>query len=376
MITEQLMGLGDWSLTLRPDTPRSILNLLDVRAEGFGQLTVLPARFPREALTQAILLDLALYSGVYLGQAGKHTLRGCGPAMWLGDADGKGNNPTGPTSHTNGTLSQWMTSIKPSSITAGTYTNGSLPLLTWTMTRMSRRAAADYVCAALGAEWQVTHGLVLNAGTAANLYGSSPVALLAERASSFDIPELDCSIVPDSDVEDYTTHTFVIGGAGTGSAGPATNVYDDWLGNDVVQRRIIEDSSTEATEEATVAAAQLDLYDEIRTSLQVTCRSPLPTITAPVGSPVWIYDIEHGLYDAANSLQSNGETIFPKSARVVACQWPVLDGCGVYLANQSADIVDLSDWVIPEQGDSTITLDYTPRPLGPRLASSRLRAAA
>ena len=60
-VTERVMALGDWSLTLTPETPDVLLKQI---ATPFSQIVITPARFNPETVTDTVIADAALYAGV------------------------------------------------------------------------------------------------------------------------------------------------------------------------------------------------------------------------------------------------------------------------------------------------------------------------
>ncbi len=54
---------GDWSVGLKPDTPRSILDSIDIRTYAFASIVVTPVEFDSDNYTDAAMLDAARYTG-------------------------------------------------------------------------------------------------------------------------------------------------------------------------------------------------------------------------------------------------------------------------------------------------------------------------
>ena len=84
-VTERVMSLGDWSLTLTPETPDVLLKQI---ATPFSQIVITPTRFNPETVTDTVIADTALYAGVVLRPGPQRTLGGCSLAWYLGDDNG------------------------------------------------------------------------------------------------------------------------------------------------------------------------------------------------------------------------------------------------------------------------------------------------
>ena len=89
-VTEIRQALGEWSLSLRPGTPRELLDAIS--ANAFGHVAILPGRVNPATVGDG-LLAAARYVGVYRGRTDEdgRELRGVGMAAWLGDEDDKGD---------------------------------------------------------------------------------------------------------------------------------------------------------------------------------------------------------------------------------------------------------------------------------------------
>ena len=87
-VTERVMAAGDRSITLSSETPRKLLEAINVEAIGFSTLVILPAHLDVRAHTDADLLALARYTGIYRRQEGL-TLSGAGLPTLMGDEPGE-----------------------------------------------------------------------------------------------------------------------------------------------------------------------------------------------------------------------------------------------------------------------------------------------
>ena len=75
-VTERVMAAGEWSLELVEDTPRRVLEAIDIEVSGFGQLVILPSWLDPRNHTDATLLGLARYTGLFRKQDGDFRLGG------------------------------------------------------------------------------------------------------------------------------------------------------------------------------------------------------------------------------------------------------------------------------------------------------------
>ena len=364
-ITERVMLPGSWSLNLDPNTPPSVLATVDLASAAFGHIIVTPTHLGTEAVSGATLLAASRYTGILRERPSKYELGGPGLAAWIADEDGKGDVLESALTKVAGTFVQWVTDLRPSSLDAGTYTaiGGTL---SHTFDRINRREALDYVCTYFGAEWKVDPTGTLHAGTAANLFTSTPTVVVQPRSGGKDlnVTGINAEVGVARDMDDYTTRVFLIGGAGTGSANisPATS-FKDLNGNAVDLTRIIESTDTGAGNENTVAQGQLNRFTAQRRALTLSSDVYDLGQDIDVGDAIYVYDPEQGLTDTANQVQYRGQVIFPLSTRCLGRTWPVRRGMGVYFRAPDAGgtITDLTDWVAWESGATTVEVGATPR---------------
>lgn len=354
-----------WSLRLSETTPRSVLDALDPTYYAFGHIIITPNRIDDPGITAAGLLSVARYTGIYRSRPSHFELGGPGLAAWLGDEDGKGD-VVGGSYTANQSFVNWVTAINYAAFTAGTYTAiGGPGNLNHTLTDISRRDALNFVCDFYTAEWRVTPAGVLDAGPVANLFVTTPTAVVQRMSGGRDInvtgikADLDLS----RDFDDYTTDVRVNGATTTGTA-TSSPPYLDLLGNPVIFTRIIDSPETIAAHVNAVAQAQLNRFTDPRK--QVTLSSDMYDIGADfvVGDEINVYDPDLGLVDTTNDVIYRGETIYPISIRCLGMTWPVQQGMGVYFRAPTAggEITDLTDHVLWETGATTIEVGALPRP--------------
>lgn len=371
MITERLRGIGSWSLRLIPETPQSVLRQLNLTSAAFGHVIVTPTHIDPLAVTP---LSVARYTGVYLSGPWNGELAGGGLALWLEDADGKGElvESFSPGAQT---FTQWVNLCVPD---PGTVLDigldaGSIEAIagsiTHTMTRIGRRETLDLICDHFGAEWRTTPQGLVDAGTPSYLFATIPtVAAIAGNGGrdsnivGLPNPEFDYQV----DAEDYTTQVVLFGNSGNATANisPATS-YRGLYGGLVFRERFIESSAVLTGNEAAAAQAQLNRFTSLQRNLTVS--SDVYDIGRDLepGDNLYVYDPDSGLIDTANQLQYRGELIRPVIVRVHGYTWPVRQGMGVYYRRQTgastSTNLDLTEWVEYESGPVRLDVGSPPR---------------
>lgn len=372
-INQVKQALGQWTLGLRDDTPKEILDAL----EPFGHVAVVPGRVDVRSAADG-LLDAARYVGVYRGRSDgeNFTMRGCGMEMWLGDEDGKGDIYTTTISASATTFANTIRALLPAS---GSVTEGTLHSVPGTFTGSfkfeSPRSAITYVTDTFGTEtfpvsWRVNGDGTLDAGRDTDLYVTTPVAMLVRKDPGRDMSLVGFQgrMVLDTDVEDYTTEVLLLAeGEGesivTASASQSTP-YNDIHGNDVVFRRIVSESTTDATNAPARAALQLNRFKNPRYGVDLSTDAYDVTGDFVVGDTIYVFDPDAGFIDEANEVYWQGNPINPIALKVVEMTWPVPEGWTVgFRRSTDGEWVDLSDYYKGESGGTTITVGEFSRSL-------------
>lgn len=375
-VTEQIMAQGGWSLQLRQDTPREILDLIvpfSVVCVTAGRLALNSYSFPLSGgfATDYTLLGQCRYVGVVEWPGPQTTIGGSGLAMLLGDASGRcfdmGNSaqlPEGDIGFSSTDLSFWLDDItagsglrsggsKTANLFGGPFAFQSTP-----------RSVLDWVADATGCEWRVNNDLTVDLDEYDVLYGTTPGVVITKHGQGREIGYVaaEGDVRVSIDVEDYTSKVIVLGAAGRASSGGASPYYGvDW-GQALIVRRVVSDQSIAAGTESTVAASILSLYSGPRREVELTTDLFDVSGEIGVGSLVYLFDQELGLYDTSvTPIQFRGRWIQPLTVRCTGLDWPVRSGMGVYCrywnATTSAyEWTDLTEFVIPEDGAATIRL--------------------
>ena len=283
-VTERVMAAGEWSIELSPDTPGQLLEAIDIEKAAFGQLVILPTHLDPRNHTDAGMLSVARYSGIYRRQEGDFRLAGAGSAILMGDEDGKGDIFEVDRTVSDGWLSQWVTSLRPISLNAGTvYSPGGS--YDGSFFLVNSRQAFEKINASFGVEWRVKPDFTLDVGSVDSLYGANPALMVTHglNISGRDLSPLPgnmSSVAPvvgvstvdtgwDRDFEDFTTKiVYVTENTVTTDTEVVTNqggvwkedVYDpdldEWVMTNVGQNAATTDTVTEVTTETVVTSVE------------------------------------------------------------------------------------------------------------------------
>jgi hypothetical protein len=361
-IKQVSQALGDWSLTLRQDTPRHVLDRLDY----LGHIAVMPGRVDASMLSDN-LLAAARYVGVYRGRAAgdEYALAGAGLAFWLGDEDDKGDILEAAVTLSGDTFADSVTALLPA---GGAVVAGTIHAQPGTYTGTHRwetpRKALTYLTGLFEAEWRVNNDATLDAGTVAQLYVTTPKVMLVRKESGG--RELARVAIPgrmrlETDVEDYSTRVVVLAeGEGdavaTGEADALTVPYKDLHGNTAVQTRLVSSAETTAGNADAVAQLQLNRFTNPRAAATLDADAYDVTGDLTVGDYLAVYDPDNGFYDLNNSAYWMGREINPIYLRCTELSWPVPAGWTVAFRRANGDWLDLSEYYQPETGQTRITV--------------------
>lgn len=361
-VTERLMKPGQFTVRLNPNAPASVF----AAVEKFDHIVITPTRLANfSGFSDANILAQAMYTGVVTAKPDVTELSGRGLGFWLGTDEGLGDLLDVKVSNTAATLSTWVTSLRPASLSAGTVTNTGTNL-TYDYQYVSRREALDHACRAMGAEYRINPAFTLDAAAPATLFANytTPKAVITRKPGGpqgtlTGIQAAD--VIRGTDVLGYTTKVIVLGKSGDGkqiASGSATQAtsYKDGLNGSVVMERFVNAPLEPAANVANYAQSVLNLFSATqRSSLTLTSDTYAASLRVKVGDRVYVYDQRAGLTDSANQLNWRGELITPVILRCKAMTWPILRNYGVYARRSGATPVytDLSDWVLYEDGATT-----------------------
>lgn len=343
--------LGQWSLTLRADSPPGIASTLDL----LGHIAVIPGHVNVVERGDECL-SLARYVGVLrqVDADAKLALSGSGLAFWLGDEDGGGSVIEAPgVALTGATFAAAVAAVLPASGrtgAAGTIHTGVAGTITTTRVWETRRTALDWLCDTMGGEWRIgTTGLV-DAGPASALFRTTPECIVARR----DLAGVDMGrralagdVSSSLDARTYTSRVVVVAeGMATGSADAPTIPFKDLHGADVALTRLIDErDGTEGGNAAARASAALQLFSATRRSMRLSVSDFDVAGDITPGDVIWCYDPQAGILDPANEIPFRGRLIHPAAVRALALTWPVTRDYTVGFRRADGSWVDLSPWV-------------------------------
>lgn len=372
-VTEIRQSLGSWSLTLRRDIRKDVLD----RLTYFGHIAVIAGQVNPSEYGDA-LLSQARYVGVYRGRdsVDDFTLTGSGMAFWLGDEDKKGDVFETAVSFTAASFATAIAGLLPP---GGAITSGTIHSVPGTYTATHRwvtpREALDYATdtfstAADPAEWRVNGDGTIDAGLVADLFVTTPKALLVRRPSGRDLRRvvLPGAMTLSRDVQDYTTRVVLLA-EGEGDAiaiGDADLVgvtAKDIHGNLIKQTRITSESETSATNADARAQLMLNRFSTPRASVDLASSAYDIKSDFVVGDYIDVFDPDNGFVDTAREIVWEGERYNPVKIRCVEMTWPIVSDYTVAFRDINGSWVDLTPWFVPESGDTTIVVGELPSSL-------------
>jgi hypothetical protein len=388
-VTEVKQALGTWSLQLRPETPREILDA--IAANPFGHVAVLPGRIDPAAAGDG-LLSAARYVGVYRHRRATedgHELSGAGMAFWLGDEDGKGAVLTTAVSSASASFSTAVTALIPTDrLTVGTLY--AIPGSgTWTNTAqyVSNRDALTYVTDSYSTDtvpvsWRVNGNGTVDAGRDSDLFITTPRALLVRKDGSagreLAVQGLSGTLETEQDVEDYTTRVVLLaegdGSSTVTASASAASPYFNLKGNPVVITRLVSEYETSGGNAASRAQLQLNRFTTPRKAVNLSTEEFDVKGTFSVGDTIMVYDPDTGFVDPTRETTWKGQPINPAALSVTELTWPIPVGWTVAFRTGTGTWLDLSRYYVPEGGSTTVVvggisralLDSASQPVGSR----------
>lgn len=388
------MDNGQWSVTLKPNTPRSFLNG-DAASSNYmyATLVVTPLHHDVGAISDSNLLATARFAGVYLEQSDDgYTMKGEGLPWWLGD-ENNGDMYTGAdTSNAAATFSSCITNRVlnfANGMTAGTVDSTTGTLSVVSKAGQTRRQTLDTVCAAFDYEWRVNPDFTLDAGQRFDLFDSNAVIFTQDGGRDGNIVGLRSELSLDSvSGEEYRTDMEVNWNEGVtngtasntppttwrtpaGTVPVLTSVLDTGQRGKIRGRRTIAKiaawilkNQNRASVVAQHEANQVNSY-EYQITAEVDEYDPLRFFS--VGDTAYVYDLNRGIVDTGNEVYYRGSALHPQQIRIVSVEWPFQEGMGVYLVRYFGDggsnrsILDLTPRVLFEESTTTVTLSTNVR---------------
>lgn len=360
MISEGLMRLGGWEVSLLPEAPQEVVDAL----EFFGHVAFIPGRVDVRAYEDE-LLTMARYVGVVRSRqkgAGGAVVGGSGMAYWLGDEDDKGAIYETAKTFSGATFANTIRDLLPASVSEGTL--HSVPgSYTGSHVFVTPKNAINYVASTFGAEWRVNGDGSLDAGLAEDLWQTEPTSVIVRRGAGrdFTLRAVDGDLATEVDTKLFSTRVVILAeGEGdsiaTGSADLAANPYLDLFGNPVVKTRLVSESETSSLNADARAQLQLNRFSGTRKKLDLSTGTYEVEGEFRAGDTVYVYDPDQGLFDLGNEVQFRGDLIYPLALQVTVVEFPVQAGMTVAYRAQDGSWIDVSDHVDYETGGAKVTV--------------------
>ncbi len=366
--TEVHRGLGSFTLNLKQgSTPHDILDAIT----PFSAVVVTPThQGPVGNLAASTLLGLASWAGIVQARSNERcTLEGQGPAVLLGDSDGKaGFVSSAGRFDVSKTVADFVAERviaggRGNGITTNSVTSSGTTYKVLINPGDTPRKLLDYICDRAGMEWRVNPDFTLDVNTKATLFPTvtTPTTVVRRGAAGRDlnITGLPGRLSVESSWEDYTTTVKVNDNSttnGSATLSPATTYYNPAGAAVEWQRYITSDKVTTTAGADAIAAAQLGRFDDARHDIRLdTDLYDLSRDVKP-GDTLWVFDPPNGLYNLANQVTFRGETIYPTTIRAKATTQPFRQGLGVYLraSDSAGTLYDLTPYVSWESGAAEV----------------------
>lgn len=371
-VTEVLQGLGSWSLTLKPNTPLRIRNIL----KYLGHIVVHTGPI-NPAVDRDSLLKSSRYTGVLREKSdgGQIIIGGSGMAYWLGDEDNKADVFEAPQTF-NTAFHTVMASLLPDSVVAGTLNNigqnfvGTIPAF------LSPRQAMNYVATTLGAEWRVNGDASVDVGLEAHLYvtGDSEIDCLIERRGrgvDIKMKSFKGNLKTDQHLRDFTTRTLLLANGegdavaiGSADIAPGLNPYKDLFGNSVKLTRIISESTTSDGNADARAQLQLNRFSGMADALTLSTEDFDVKGTVVVGDYAWVCDPDTGVVDLTKEVMFRGDRYNPMKLRITEMTWPITRNHSVAYRDPDGTWYDLTKYLEPETSNTNIVVGGYSRAIG------------
>jgi len=402
-VSEELGGSGSGTIRLRPDTPgyiRDRLSLSPTAATpraGFGSIFVTDGhRGPAPSFGAA--QAGALWWGVLRERANNGLeLSGPGPAWWFGDEDGKGRLAAPATvapfpyvvgyvspgsiqeqlAGAPGTPSFWASAVANTAlITVGVVgaTPGIPEFGYWARgdqepPRRWLQLAAD----AFGFEWRIRPTGVLDMATPAEIYGTATRLVVGSHLWPGAMPSesLICTtgnVVFAESLAEWVSRWNVRTDTTTLGTATRADPYGHWVSiiaatplgwggySEVSASTGAGASSSPAVMGTARARAERGAHNYAAVLTVDVNSDAIPRIV-PVGGTIGVWEPDH-LIVGTTPVNAMGQWIRPVSLRVLGAEWPIREGCGVYVFPHAPNTppIDLTDWVEWGSGPTRLTV--------------------
>lgn len=379
-VYERAMGLGDWEISLAPDTPREIRDMV---IPFTSHIVIMPTRVRAEDMSSALLPE-AKFHGVVVRPGPRRTIGGHGLAFWLGNGDryytsaGSPNDlprmaiVNGGVGTTLTTQAGWVTN--GTGLTLGTVTDPSsgLRLIAETVQWISHRELLDSICDYWDVEWKLSTTGVLDIGDTATLWPTVRAAVTPNAAGrNIGLAGFESLTDVQDDFWGYASRLYVRSRGGIGEAG-GVSPYRGFAGMQLFVSAVVDGQSVPSFDHQFAATRMMAIIPTGRAdSVTITTDQYDVTGTIEVGGRIYAYDPETTLTNISTTpVYWQGDVILPTELRVMSVRWPVEDGMGVllrYYTDSGGSVwnenwLDLTDYVEWEPAGTEIEIGTNVRP--------------
>lgn len=358
MIHEAVMAQGSFEFSLTVSAPWSLYQT----CEEFGHIVIVPQWMDPTGLSDAAIKTLARYSGVLLDKElndSTITLRGASLHWHLGDDDNAGPCVEGTTSFSSSTLTSVVsTALTETGLTSGTITTTGLGSYTGTHYFASPAEILRTACLALGAEYRVNPNGTVDAGPKNAVYNTdyADITVFVVRRG-WGTDAIFKSVPVQSmrsrlDASEYVTRVIIT--ADINNDGSLTEVdsltrtpsdnYKNFSGGNL--KRVFANTMgvSQPIAVATYVTSELAQRSKEQRQDISTEHYEIAEGTLQVGDAFFAYD-PPAFTDDTNPQYFRGQTIFPIATRLLAADWPVRQGMGVFYRSHTGAYTDLTRYV-------------------------------
>lgn len=404
-LNARLMANGQFDVAFKRDIPLALLNALDwlstvvvtdpwVDPDLLGNGDVHPGLdlYPSTSLFPSLspMMTVATFAGVLIGLSARG-MRGYGLAWWLGDTE-TGDPIEEELAFGGVPLSGVIPRLLPSALLPGTIHDTDDVFVGRVSAYQMPRPAIEYVSQVMRTEWRVNPDATFDAGTESQLFTETGLLVYPSESLYPDTDVFPQDVIPaaivvrkggsdhtlktlqavamehEADVEDYANRALVVGEDLVAASAETVSQYRDPHGNPVRITKVISDPDTDETNAAQRAVVELGNLAKTRNAVtlsvddyHITNVSGSAPAAADVGTTVWVYDPDEGLFDAANPVSWRGQTVYPVALRVLAATRPVTADMGVFVRRVDGTFTDLSRFIEAESGPTTLEVGATRR---------------
>lgn len=380
-VTERLMGLGEWNLTLKQGTSFEVLRRLDPRSGG--HVVIFPAAVDVKSMNDSQALTQARFSGLYNDQPSLLEIGGPTANFWAGgQSDTRGRSIGSHATPGTGTFLDWRTNLAPPGLTLGitpvTAVSGTFVKV---HLRTTYRAMIDDVSNRFEVEWRVTPDFKFDWAKPQDIFDLTPKAVIVRKRDDsgrdFGVLGITGEMEYSRSAEDYVYRVLYWYNNNANSVardGGVADIDKPFRAPDGTHAwidLIIEDSQTTAAGDANALGdMQFKRFYPLEQKVSLSSIEYDIGRDVQVGDALWVFDDVLGLVDITNKVRYRGRTIHPMVIRCVGQTWPIRQGMGVWLrryvpssppGSWLVEWTDLTPYVEFETGETTVEVGAKPK---------------